>query len=200
MTSDAKPSLAICLAASLLIACAIQIAAVAALQPVSPYDGKEYLSISGSLYHGRGYAIIDASFDGFPSFNGEAPTRMRQPGYPLYLFLVYWLLGQRILVVQISQVILNSLTLYLVFLIARRAFGDKLWPGTLIAVGLYFPLWTTSAFVLTESLFAFLLALFMLALQDALYKRSTRYFALIGLIWVPRSWCGPLPSSSAHFA
>lgn len=110
---------------ALVIVLIIQVAGLALLKPIDEYDSREYLSISGSLFHGKGYAVTDASFKGFESFGGERPTRMRQPGYPLYLVLFYYFAGQNIFIVQFSQVVLNILTLCLVFLIANRIFNTQ---------------------------------------------------------------------------
>ena len=182
---------------SLGIALVIQIVGVAVLDPIDPYDSKEYLSISGSLFNGKGYAVTGTSFKGFESFQGETPTRMRQPGYPLYLILFYWLLGENTLALQFSQIVLNTLTLYLMFLIAGKTFGQRLWAGTLIGLALYFPLWLTSAFVLTEALFIFLLVLSMFLLQSAIYseKNIGRFVisgALFGLAFLTRPIALPI--------
>lgn len=179
--NEGRRTIYVCLFISLAIAFIVQVVGIALLDPIDE-GSKEYLSISGSLFNGEGYAVTNASFKGFESFKGEVPTRMRQPGYPFYLVLFYWLLGENIIALQISQIVLNVLTLYFVFLIAYNTFRQRLWPGTLIGLGLYFPLWLTSAFVLNESLFTFLLVLFMFLFQKAIYTEKIAYFALSGAV------------------
>jgi len=175
-------SLLLWLFISLAICFLIQLAGIAVLEPIA-YDSKEYLSISGNLFHNYEYAIT-GTFEGFESFEGETPTRMRQPGYPIYLILFYWLSGESIRVLQFSQVILNLFTFYLMFLIAKKTFKEKLWAGTLIGLALYFPLWFTSAFALTDCLFTFLLVLAMFFLQRALYSaKIIRLYALSGAVF-----------------
>ena len=114
---------------SLVIALAIQLVGIKVVRSIDPYDSKEYLDISGSLFSGEGYGVSGTSFKGFDSFEGETPTRMRQPGYPFYLVVFYWLLGESILALQFSQVVLNLLTLCLIFLVVRRTFGQRPWGG-----------------------------------------------------------------------
>ncbi len=170
---------------AVLLASLVQSIAVFKLEhdPVDPYDSKEYLAIARSLYQGNGYGIAGEAFAGFESFQGESPTRMRQPGYPLYLFLTYWHLGQKIPTVQISQIMLNGLTLLLLFSISHLLFRNKLWPGTMIGLALYFPLWLTSASLLSESLFTFLLVFAMWLLLKAIHSstRVIRTLALSGM-------------------
>jgi len=178
-----NPAIARWMWISLGLVLIIQVVGVIVLDPMGYRDSQEYLSIAESIFHGRGYAIAGAPFEGFDTFHGESPTRMRQPIYPLYLVLFYWCLGKSASAVQISQVFLNLLTFYLVALIAYRTFGEKLWVGTLIGLSIYFPLWLTSSFLLTEVLFTFLLVLFMFFMQKALYlKKDIGGFIIIGAI------------------
>ncbi|MFH0778728.1 MAG: hypothetical protein V2A71_08865, partial [Candidatus Eisenbacteria bacterium] len=166
---------------SILVVVAVQLAGIKFVdRPIDPYDSKEYLSIARSLLNGGGYGVSDAEFHRFDGFRGETPTRMRQPGYPFYLLFFYWSMGRSVLTVQLSQVLLNALTFFLVFLIARRTWRGRLWPGTLLALALYFPLWFTSALVLTETLFTFLLVTAMLALHVALYADPPGAFGRSG--------------------
>lgn len=180
------------LALSILLSVLTQGVGIAVLEAIGPYDGTEYLSISGNLFSGKGYAIAGTKFKGFESFQGEIPTRMRQPGYPLYLVVFYWAFGKNVLVTQISQVFLSVLTLYLMFRISRVTFGQDLWGGTLVALGLYFPLWLNSAYVATETLFMLLLALFMYALLKAMTAKESDVFkfilagALAGITYLTR--------------
>ena len=159
--------------AALAICVTIQICGIAFLsQGHANLDTQEYLSISRSLVEGNGYGVVCASFTDFDAFRGESPTRMRQPGYPFYLVLFYWLTGQRDLIVQISQIILNLLTLVVAYRIALGVYGERSQNATLLLLAAYFPLWVTSAFILTESLFTFLLVSTMYLLWRATTTQS----------------------------
>jgi 4-amino-4-deoxy-L-arabinose transferase-like glycosyltransferase len=178
-----KPTIYRWLWISLGLVLIIQVVGVMVLDPLAYRDSPEYLSIAKSIYHRQGYAITGAPFEGFDTFQGESPTRMRQPLYPLYLVLFYWCLGKSALAVQVSQIVLNLLTFYLLFLIAYRVFREKLWAGTLIGLALYFPIWFTSSFILTEALFTFLLVLYLFFLQKALYgSGNISNFAISGAV------------------
>ena len=175
-----KPAVTRWMWISLGLVLIIQVVGMITLDPLTYNDSREYLSIAESIYHGRGYAIAGAPFPGFETFQGESPTRMRQPLYPLYLVLFYWCLGKSSLAVQISQMILNLLTFYLLFMIAYKTFGEKLWAGTLIGLAIYFPLWLASSVLLTETLFTFLLALFMLNMLNVLGLKRNVVSLLVG--------------------
>ena len=129
--------------------------------PVEGPDPKEYLTLSGNVFHGKGYSLSGL-------IQREDPVRTRQPVYPLFLILFYWLPGGKLLFVQLAQFVLHGLTFFLVFLIARDTFGDELWAGTIVALAIYFPLWLTSAFVSTECVFSFFIALSMFVFWKAL--------------------------------
>jgi 4-amino-4-deoxy-L-arabinose transferase-like glycosyltransferase len=168
---------------ALVICVIIQICGIAFLsQGHGNLDTQEYLSISKSMVEGNGYGVVGASFAGFDTFQGESPTRMRQPGYPFYLVLFYWLPGPSDLVVQISQIILNLLTLVIAYRIALGVYGERSRNVTLLLLAAYFPLWVTSAFILTESLFTFLLVCTMYLLWRATTTQSKlRYFGATGV-------------------
>ena len=160
----------------------IQGLGVAFLDPMHYNDSREYLAIAESIVAGKGYSIAGSPLEGFDSFVGEAPTRMRQPLYPLYLALFYWLPGGSARCVQIAQIVLNLSTFYLMFLIARRTFRQNLWIGTMVALALYFPVWLASVFLLTETLFIFLLVCSMFFLQKALEEQRNWCFTVAGAL------------------
>jgi len=165
---------------SLMLCLLIQMVGLAKLPSIDVYDSREYLGIASSLYQKHVYGIEGVHFPEFENFRGEVHTRMRMPGYPLFLVLLYEMLGHKLIIVQVCQVILNIVTLYISFVIGKTVFRDHLWPGTLVVLGLYFPLWLTSAFVLTEALFTFFLTLFMLFLRTGLNSSSRLRLAAAG--------------------
>lgn len=169
---------------SLVLALAIQILGISFLNPIGEYDATEYLKIAESIFKGKGFEISGVSFEDFETFEGESPTRMRQPLYPLYLAATYWLPGASTISTQVSQVLLNALTLFLILLIGIEVFGRRFWSGTLVVVALYFPLWLTSAFILAESLLIFLLTLSMFLLLKAIRSENRlRRFAFAGAVF-----------------
>ncbi len=80
---------------SVILSLMIQIIGIISQDPLRVRDGKEYLSISGNVYAGNGFAVDGNLFDDFRPYNGEKPTRMRQPIYPIFLVIFYWFLGEK---------------------------------------------------------------------------------------------------------
>jgi len=149
---------------------ASQLAGILLAPPNEHYewDPLEYATLARNLYQHGQYGINRGDLTNAPNWAGENPSRTRQPLYPLFLIVSYWIPGKSLRALQVSQLLLNLGTLWCALAIARRILGRNLWAGTAIALGLYFPLWFTSAFIMSESLFTFLLALSMLLLQRSI--------------------------------
>ncbi len=164
------------LATAVTLAIIIQLVGILVLQPTG-FDSFEYLSISQVVLQDGEYSAPPA-LNGFDAFPGESPTNMRQPGYPMFLIVFYWLLGSGFLTVQLMQLLLNTLSLCLVYMTAKRIFRDRFRDPAILFVVLYFPWLLTSSSILTESLFTCILWLFVYSL--ARYQENTR--AANGLI------------------
>ena len=164
------------LATAVTLAIIIQLVGILVLKPTN-YDSFEYLSISQAILQDGEYSAPPA-LNGFNAFTGESPTNMRQPGYPLFLVVFYWLLGSRFLTVQLIQLFLNTLSLCLVYMSAKRIFRDRLRDAAILFVVLYFPWLLISSSILSESLFICILWLLVYSL--ARYQENTR--AANGLI------------------
>lgn len=177
-------SLRLCLFLSIAISLIVQLAFIplSAIVKTPQYfqvDREGYISIAGNLFFKGEYSI--GGYGYFEDHRAESPTRIRQPGYPLYLCVFYWMLGNNRLVVQLSQIALNVATICMIYHISRLVFGDRLWGWTIILVGLYFPLWIMSVFILSEILFTFLLTLAMLLLLEAMRLRRRSVYFFTGL-------------------
>jgi len=152
---------------ALIIAAMVQIIGDITLAPKT-FDSVEYLALSESLFHNRGYSA-SAGLNGFHHFIGESPTRMRQPGYPVFLVLTYWALGRSTLVVRIIQLVMLLGSLCLVESIAAISLRDSHWPISILIVACYFPWLWTSCLILSESLFIFLLSMSVYFIARALF-------------------------------
>ncbi|TDI97298.1 MAG: hypothetical protein E2O76_10190, partial [Caldithrix sp.] len=141
---------------SLILSFVIQIIGIISQDPLRVRDGKEYLSISRNVYEGNGFAVDADLYDDWKPHHEEKPTRMRQPLYPLFLVVFYWFLGENILIVQIFQIVLNLLSFFLIYRIIVNSFKEKLWPWTLVIIGVYWPVWIWANAILSESLYIFL--------------------------------------------
>src|SRR3989304_211287 len=142
----------------LLIILMIQLGSIYFINPIT-FDSHEYLSISKNIYEKGEYSVINQNFDDFNKFAGESPTRMRQPVYPLFLTISYWLFGRSTFLVLIIQFFLNLITFLLIMKSTELIFRDRLFWGSKYLIAIYFPFWVLSAFIFTESLFSFLLTL-----------------------------------------
>ncbi len=143
-------------------------------------DSKEYLSISENIFKKQEYSVAPPLSNDFKYFQGESPTRMRQPIYPIFLSATYWLSGEKKTIVFIIQSVFNILSFLILLKIARKIFGDKLFVGSVYIIAFYFPFWMLSMFILTESLFSLLLFTSIYFMVEGLNKNQIKYFVYIG--------------------
>lgn len=144
--------------------------------------GDLYDLIANNLVHGNGYRI-EANM-------GE--TMMREPGYPLFLVLVFKLAGYHIEAARVANLVLAVGIAFMMMRLTRRVTNDwvtaviaplvfLLYPGTLVA----------EARGGVEVAFIFVLMCFMLALHHAVEKASRwSYFAaglVLGVVVMVRS-------------
>jgi hypothetical protein len=129
----------------------LAIVAHATWQPIA--DTRDYHALAESLLAGRGY---EQRYDGeTAAYRGLTFYAYRMPGYPVFLALVYRVLGWRPLHAYLANVACDLVAEVLVLLMARRLFGRRvaLWAQTLFALHV---IWTPS--LTTEALFTALFA------------------------------------------
>ncbi|MGD0730456.1 MAG: glycosyltransferase family 39 protein [Terracidiphilus sp.] len=103
-------------------------------------DAWEFDSYAWNIAQGHGYSGISPDVygpDGQPLVH---PTAYRSPGTPVLWAGMYWCFGHRYSVVRISQCVLDTLTILLLFGIGRECFDDKV---ALTAAAIY-ALWPTA--------------------------------------------------------
>ena len=145
------------LAAAVSLSILIQVAGlVLFLDEAVGFDSNEYLALSHSLYSSGQYSAPEG-LNGFGAFQGEAPTRMRQPFYPILLVLFYWLPGAGVLPVLILQILLLSASLVFLYKNAAMILGERFRPWSIMFPALYFPWLLLSTKLLSEALFTFLM-------------------------------------------
>jgi 4-amino-4-deoxy-L-arabinose transferase-like glycosyltransferase len=138
-------------------------------------DQEGYDHIARSLLAGEGYRLHD----------GEGPTAFRPPVYPFLLAAVYATGGEGYLRVRILQLLLELGTVLLLYAISRRVFGSP--RAALAGAGLYalyFPMVIYSVTLFSETVFTFLLALFvwlMVRARDGAPAGRGRRFLVAGL-------------------
>ncbi len=152
--------LALALVLRCAVACPLLVAADAVTR-ASTVDTQRYLELARSI-------AIDGRF----VFAG-VPELKRTPGYPLFLVPAVWT-GNALTIVPL-QILLGCATVYLVMLLARAlSAGERVatWAGLALAVeplSVVYP-----SVLLSETLHAFFLAAFALAIAVYLRRRSTR--------------------------
>src|SRR3990172_2940581 len=142
--------------------------------PVRPLelhgDETSYNSVARNLMDGKGY------------LNSSGDVSVVPPVYPTFLAAVYTASDNSLVAVKLAQAVIGTATCAVVFFIGRRAFN----PATgLVAAGLaaaypWFIFW--NRFVITETLFIFLLSLSVLAMLWAAERPVLRNLALAGVL------------------
>jgi 4-amino-4-deoxy-L-arabinose transferase-like glycosyltransferase len=112
---------------------------------------------------------------------GGGLTVWRAPLFPLYLSLVYSLLGHSYIAARVSLAVLSSLNCVLIFFVTKEAFNKRAaYISTLIFL-LYPPLIYWNAYLHSETLLAFLLTLCILYLVRTFRSFSLPNLMLTGL-------------------
>src|SRR5688572_10014043 len=153
-------------------------------------DEAHYHTLATSLVEGRGF-----SFE-------SGPTSLRPPLYPGFIALVWTVTGTTSLqAVRGAQILLSVATAWLVFWTTRRLYDDR---AALYAAALamFYPALIASGFfLLTETLFTFLLvavaALAVAVVQQPSWWRAASLGACIALAALTRSVLWPFPIVAA---
>lgn len=117
--------------------------------------------------------------------SGHASTSFIMPGVPFILSGLMLLFGQNesaLMAYRVLQAILQSGSIYLLFLLARYMFNSRI---ALIACGisaLYLPDYFTAGVILSEAWFKTIFMLLLLYTIIAMEKRQLRYYVMIALM------------------
>ena len=96
----------------------------------------------------------------------------RPPGYPLFLGLIYRAVGHSYATARLIQALLGALTCLWIYWIGRRVFHRMVGGLTALLLALYFPFIVMPSFLLSETLFLFLLYLFIVVALAAARRAS----------------------------
>ncbi len=137
-------------------------------QPLFP-DSVEYTRMASNIRHGDGFGLDRASRIG------------RMPGYPALLAAVQAAFGESLLVARVTDALLGTALIALVFLLAREVYGPR--EGLVAAgiVALYPFLIAQALLVLSETLFAVFLVAGCWFLAKAYRDTNVKWAALTGL-------------------
>ena len=115
----------------------------------------------------------------------DEPTVYIMPGLTFVLSFFMLIFGKTngVLAFRIFQVILQTLSIYLLFLIGRKLFNSKIAIVACVLNSLYVAEYFVSTIILTESIFKFLLLLLVYISIYAVEEKKTLYYILGGLVW-----------------
>jgi 4-amino-4-deoxy-L-arabinose transferase-like glycosyltransferase len=126
-----------------------------------------------------------ASGDGFPDsyyVADRGPSALRAPGYPYFLGAVYAASGDSILAGRLANALLGVLTVFLVYLIAKRIWGRRTGLIAAALAAVFPPLVLLSRDLLSESLFIALELGAVLAVLEFRRLREMRWAILAGVL------------------
>lgn len=131
-------------------------------------DSASYIALAISLIRGEGYAdqyenTVEKIVKNPANIESitPAPTYKKPPGYPLFLALIFYCLGIRLVPVLVIQALLSALSVLVVYMIGREISSSR---AALIASALtafYYPFWYRATTIMVETLLVFLTVLFL---------------------------------------
>ena len=131
-----------------------------------------YDLIANNLVHGNGYRVEA----------GMSETMLREPGYPLFLAVVFKVGGYRIEAARLAILLLTPGIAFMLIRLTRRVTDDRAAPLIATLLFLFYPGTIISeARAGVEIPFVFVVLLFMLVLHRAVEKRTLWAFFLAGL-------------------
>ena len=137
-------------------------------------DASVYNTIGWNLARGNGF-----SSQALAPF---IPTMYREPVYPYFLGAIYKIFGHSYVVVYFFQIFIFSLTCILVYLLARDIFSEKVAKYSALFAAICPTLANYPSYLLTETLFTFLLCLSILVLMKAVKTHRVKLFFASGVI------------------
>lgn len=169
---------------------AVTVHAGIATPPIPGSDASEHDSYAWNLAQGHGYRGVSPDVKSPTGDLLDHPSAYRAPGASFFWAGIYWLFGHRFSLVRIAQCVLDTLTIVLIYRIARICFGGIV---ALLAAAIYtiWPIALLYSSVLgSEPLYTFLFCWFLLrSLQFAeapAWPRAVEAGLLLGLALLTR--------------
>lgn len=145
-------------------------------------DAKEYYSYAANMKASGTYSsMLPAELSN--TERTVVPDATRPPGYAMFLypFVTMPPSVEMVYAIRIAQVILSTLTVLLSFLVVRDILGNTWALGASLLVGLSPHLVAMNIYLLTETLFAFLLMLFVYLATQGFGRQSIAWSILAGI-------------------
>jgi 4-amino-4-deoxy-L-arabinose transferase-like glycosyltransferase len=179
-------------AAYIALWCNILISFTIKLAFILYYKNQLTLSSDDLNYIKSAVVLLQKGIFTFHNFN--EPTVFVMPLFPMFLASVFKVFGwgaTGLQAVRILQAILSCLTVLIAFLLAREFFNSKIAVITTFLVAYYIPNITTVGYILTETLFTFLLSLLIYLSLLFLKVPDRKRSFLLGIVWVLTTLCRP---------
>jgi len=115
-------------------------------------------------------------------FTDHGQLTIREPGYPLFLAVIYKIFGHNYDAVRFVQIIIFGLLAVVIYLLAKDIFGEKVAIFSSLGMALFYGLANQAGLVMTELLFAFLLGLFAYSIYKASAEDGNKWLVFSALI------------------
>jgi len=112
----------------------------------------------------------------------EIITMKREPLYPLFISIIYFIFGEKLFWVQFFQIFIFVLICLITYFFARDFLSKKIAIISAVLTSCLPTLANYSAYLLTEIFFTFLLILFVYIFSTALKKNSLLLFLISGFV------------------
>jgi hypothetical protein len=156
------------------------------VEPVIRADARDYILYAYNLRNFGVYSRSDAGLispreDAIAS--GPAPDAVRTPGYPIFLslFVGHEITGKTVDAILLAQAILGILTILLIFDLCRRFLPVPLALIAALLTALSPHLVTATIYLLTETVFCFLIVLSLWLFARAVERPRFIGFLLAGI-------------------
>lgn len=136
-------------------------------------EGVQFDAIGWNITSGHGFSLSDRA--------PYIPTMGRDPAYPFFLSVIYRFFGHNVIVVVLVQIALFVLTCLLSYALAQDIFGKKVatYSGMLCAISP--ALANYPSYLLSETLFIFLICLTVFCLNRAVSSKGFFWFLASGV-------------------
>jgi 4-amino-4-deoxy-L-arabinose transferase-like glycosyltransferase len=159
------------------LALVVRIAAIAADSGYRPQqDAWDYDRHARSIADGHGYPDSYYVLD-------RGPSALRAPGYPYFLGALYAATNDSVTVGRLANAALGALAVFLIYLIARRIWGQEIALLAAAFAAVFPPLVLLSRELLSEPLFIALELGMVLCILEFRRLRELRWAALAGLLF-----------------
>jgi len=137
-------------------------------------DAYQYKTIAQNLLLHKVYSLSET-----PPY---LPTGLREPAYPVFLAALLWLFKGNYAAIYLTQIILFVLTVILVYYLSSKIFGEKMARWITFITALCPTLSDFPSYLLTETLFSFLIVLFMAIIFKAVESNKPGWYICSGII------------------